>query len=75
MCYDNRIKAKRTEVSNLNFYFDLKMWCNQTFANFIRLLQTYFPYTAWHELILPQPNLVPRARDLQGKNRELWDNP
>ena len=20
-------------------------------------------------------NLVPRARDLQGKNRELWDNP
>ncbi len=22
-----------------------------------------------------QGNLVPRARDLQGKNRELWDNP
>ncbi len=21
------------------------------------------------------PNLVPRARDLQWKNRELWDNP
>ena len=26
-------------------------------------------------LNLPKPNLVPRARDLQEKNRELWDNP
>ncbi len=37
--------------------------------------ETRMTFETYQFIRLDKSNLVPRARDLQGKNRELWDNP
>ena len=67
MCYDNRIKA-RPLISKIIVY--IKNVVRLDFCKFHSLLQTYFPYAAWHKSILLQQDLV--CRKYQCPNRRKW---
>ena len=69
----------------MNFSNTITMKADESCRNFDLTsdLTSYYLILYWRENH-PRPqglaatrdrNLAPRARDLQGKNRELWDNP
>ena len=63
-------KIFQGRILNLNHFIGTRAFLSPPIHNTLRGSEPRYEHSGTYEV-----NLVPRARDLQEKNRELWDNP